>query len=126
MDLDVWCSRVRKPASVYLISVVCSCSTLNHLSWKTNFKVIVKKLFLAPFKINWCTLSQRQQDLKSLLMNRLTFYSSKEVVGFRQRHDLTHNNFLLHVPNHALKVALHFFTRTRFSRTTRLKFVSKK
>ena len=43
MDLEVWYSRVCESASVYLISVVFSCSTLNGLSWKTNFKIAIKK-----------------------------------------------------------------------------------
>ena len=35
MDLGVRCVRVHNLASVNLISMLCGCSTLTYLSWKT-------------------------------------------------------------------------------------------
>ena len=43
------CGKVSEPASVYLISMFCSCSTPNRLSYKTNFKIIIN-YFLPPFQ----------------------------------------------------------------------------
>ena len=45
-DLDVRYGRVHKLASIYLISKFCSFSNIDHLSWKTNFKIIIKNFFL--------------------------------------------------------------------------------
>ena len=39
-DLDVRYGRVHKLASIYLISKFCSFSNIDHLSSKTNFKII--------------------------------------------------------------------------------------
>ena len=42
LDSDIRCERVRKSAPVYLISMFCSCLTLNLLSQKTNFEIKMK------------------------------------------------------------------------------------
>ena len=50
MSSEIWlddrCGGVRESIFVCLISVFCSSSTLNCLSSKTNFKVIMKIVFL--------------------------------------------------------------------------------
>ena len=63
-DLDVTCCRVRKLGSIYLISMICSCSNLNCVSSKTNFQ-IVRMFLTSQFKIYWCTLSQMQHYVNS-------------------------------------------------------------
>ena len=48
VSLNGRCGRIRKLAFPYLVSIFSSCSSLHNLSQRTNFKTVIKTIFLTP------------------------------------------------------------------------------
>ena len=80
--MDDRCGKVPEWASAYLICMFYSCSTVNSLSLKTNFKMIIKNLSYSPFKVYWCALLQTHPCINSFVHEKINFLQ-REVIQAR-------------------------------------------
>ena len=81
MNFHVRCDKAHKSVSVYLISIFCSCSTVNCWSQKTNFKIITKISSTPRSKFTEVLSNKHNIMLMTLFMNQINFYSRKYIAG---------------------------------------------
>ena len=89
---------------IYLISMFCRCSNLNNLSSKTNFKTIIKKIFLIyRSKLIDAPYYKQINTLRNLFTNRLTFYTKRQLNSATVSYGLYLKGFF-----HNISPCLHF------------------